>query len=302
MRNFTAGNKAQIFVFDKSADRQFRTHVKNVAAESGFHDFTHDGVEYTIEPSLAEIEGRAAEVFRSICENQSIGHLEEETRQFLSRYLALQLTRTRQAREVKSGMVESTRELLQSRGDDPSRLDELRDFSDNEESLSAIRQMHSSGEYAPYFLVKKWALLKANRRYPFYLGDHPIALHNSRDFGPYGNIGLAVPGIEIYFPISRSYTLAMWCPTIETVMGELEAGNAVSCQPDNITFMNSLQVRTAERFVYSYDGNFDLVKRMLTEHPEYRNGPRITVCCTNNRPARCQAGLNVGSRPTSAPP
>jgi len=37
----------------------------------------------------------------------------------------------------------------------------------------------------------------------FYLGDNPVlALNNTRDFGPYGNIGLAVPGIEIYLPLT----------------------------------------------------------------------------------------------------
>ena len=39
-------------------------------------------------------------------------------------------------------------------------------------------------------------------------------MHNDKDFGPYGNIGLAVQAIQIYMPLSPKITLALWCPSI----------------------------------------------------------------------------------------
>ena len=45
-----------------------------------------------------------------------------------------------------------------------------------------------------------------------YISDNPLVMHNQKDFGPYGNIGLAVPGIEIYYPLSPNTILAYMCP------------------------------------------------------------------------------------------
>ena len=42
-------------------------------------------------------------------------------------------------------------------------------------------------------------LLRTEWQKPFLIGDSPLALQNSYDMGPYGNLGLTVPGIEIYF-------------------------------------------------------------------------------------------------------
>ncbi len=49
---------------------------------------------------------------------------------------------------------------------------------------------------------------------PFWVSDHPVVMHNSNDFGAYGNIGLAVPGIEIYLPLSPTMLLCLWCPSV----------------------------------------------------------------------------------------
>ncbi len=49
---------------------------------------------------------------------------------------------------------------------------------------------------------------------PFWISDHPLVMHNDRNFGPYGNIGLAVPGIQIYLPLTSTLLLALWCTTI----------------------------------------------------------------------------------------
>jgi hypothetical protein len=46
-----------------------------------------------------------------------------------------------------------------------------------------------------------------------YISDNPVVMHNPRTFGPYGNIGIAVPGIEIYFPLSPEVVLAYFCPS-----------------------------------------------------------------------------------------
>jgi hypothetical protein len=128
-----------------------------------------------------------------------------------------------------------------------------------------------------------------------------------KDFGPRGNIGLGVKGIEIYLPISSTRTMAMYCPSltneirngyqrykylsmsrpwavnkvfstpfyIEKIIAGLEEGIAVECNDDNILNLNYLQVRYAERQVYCEKNSFWLVRDMLKENSMYRIGPRM---------------------------
>lgn len=63
-------------------------------------------------------------------------------------------------------------------------------------------------------ISKVMVLLKLNCSGQIYISDNPLVLHNQQEFGPYGNIGLSVPGIEIYHPISPNLVLGLFCPTI----------------------------------------------------------------------------------------
>jgi hypothetical protein len=48
----------------------------------------------------------------------------------------------------------------------------------------------------------------------YYLADNPVTLHNDQNFGFYGNLGLAVPGIQLYLPLSADLVLCAFCPSI----------------------------------------------------------------------------------------
>jgi hypothetical protein len=61
--------------------------------------------------------------------------------------------------------------------------------------------------------LKHLMLMVRNCKDNLYISDNPLVMHNERTFGPYGNIGLAVPGVEIYYPLSPDVVLAYLCPT-----------------------------------------------------------------------------------------
>jgi hypothetical protein len=44
-----------------------------------------------------------------------------------------------------------------------------------------------------------------------------VVLQNNNDFAPYGNLGLAVRGIE-HLPLSSTLMLALYCPSIREEM------------------------------------------------------------------------------------
>ncbi len=53
----------------------------------------------------------------------------------------------------------------------------------------------------------------------FYLGDHPVVLHSDEERkGVMGGLGLGVPYIQIYLPLSADVMLCAYCPA---VLGQL---------------------------------------------------------------------------------
>jgi hypothetical protein len=152
-----------------------------------------------------------------------------------------------------------------------------------------------------------------------------VARHNEEDFGPYDNLGLGMPGLEIYLPLSSTLLLGLWCPTRRAKLVDpvrdrdrtiaefaatwkrsrsyrpsvddvilrhcfgaelreprrmvraIEEGAPLASTPENLIFYNWLQLRWAERQVYSSDGNFELAREILAKDPGYRLPPRMTL-------------------------
>ena len=215
LKNFTVGKKPQVWVFDKLTDKIFKSHVKNIASENGFYDFAFKGNQYTIEPSLSDIEAHASKIIKEIVRNNTIRHLIDKDMEFLSHFFALQFVRTKQFRQLFKDLSETLGDTLRASGEDISQIKDYVEVDESEVELHGIRSVLKSSEYAPHFLNKSWVLFRTTKGHPFYISDNPITLQNLEDHGPYGNIGLAVQGIEIYFPLSKSLVLGMFCKTHE---------------------------------------------------------------------------------------
>ena len=63
----------------------------------------------------------------------------------------------------------------------------------------------------------------------------------------------------------------------ERLMTGLETGQAIPSDNDIVMNINSLQVKSSSRFVYSCTDNFDLVRQMLKENPLFKHGPRMSI-------------------------
>jgi hypothetical protein len=310
LKNFVTGKKEQVWVFDKATGKRFRTNVRNVAAETGFYDFELKDAKLTLEPALSDLEGKTATILKPIIRQASLESLTQEDRHTLSYFLAVQFVRTKQWREMWAAFSEDFAESLRKRGINPDQIEGYKAPSEKDLKLEAVSAIVTRAkEFAPHFLSKTWVLLKATRNHPFYIGDNPVAMYNNISHGPYGNIGLAVRGIEIYLPLSSHLTLAMWCPShveelrktvknialirsvdaatadrfsagplnAEDLLRCIETGRASGSLRDNIIYTNSLQARSASRFVFSPSDNFELVERMIFDDPAIRRGPRITT-------------------------
>ena len=124
---------------------------------------------------------------------------------------------------------------------------------------------------------------------PFWISDNPVVMWNAF---PYGILGVAQRGIEIYMPISPEYCLGFWCPSIELKMSQLlaarpteivrqqvlailegiQAGKPVlTLAADTLKHLNSLQVTYSSRFVYGPSDNFSLAREIVAGQPEIRD-------------------------------
>lgn len=285
LRNFAPAGEEQVHVYDKSNDRVFRAHIANVAAESGFYDFRIGDEVFSIEAGLGELEDAAAPILRVVIKEQSLAHLTEQHFVVIARFVAAQVMRTPHLIAQSDRMAEQIRQRLRERGDDPDLVPQLQPLTPEEKRRLSASFVQDSAAFVPLLLDKLWMLARTDAASGFYISDNPVTLHNSRRFGPLGNLGLAVPGIEIYLPLSADLCLGMYCRTLfvdlpgaeDGRIGRLRraaanGGRAVPLRPEHLIFSNSLQVGFASRFLFSRTDDFGLVREMLANYPNVRQG------------------------------
>jgi hypothetical protein len=278
--------KAYIWAYDKKTGKIFNPNVKGVAAERGFYNFEFKKNKLTIEPSLSNIETHVSKIIKNIVQKDSISDLSNADMLSLSYFFALQFVRTKKHRQLFKEVYKTL------------------DLETNNNALKfhGIQSVINLSEYAPYFLNKSWVLFKTTKSHPLYISDNPVTLQNMIDHGPYGNIGLAIRGIKIYFPLSKTLALGMFCPSheeefrktyekyklimrldpepgsrsikdsffISQIMNGFEKKETVSLDPKMVLNINSLQVIFSSRFIFSSDNNFSLASNMIQDNPKLR--------------------------------
>lgn len=309
LRKFGLGKKDRVYVFDKQKDCTFVSNAKAVAAENGFYDFEFMGTPMTLEPSLSKLESNAAQHLAQIEESHRLPEPLSEARVQLAWFLAVQMVRTRARLNTFNDISQRMETWLRAQGmnEDYFAPDPKIGGGENARKALLARQItNAPKDFAPALLEKDWLLLQTTRQHPFIIGDSPLAMFNSVDRGPRGNLGLDVDGIELYLPINPQLTLGLVCPTLtealsdgaeryarlshlpdaharfgsaasgaSNILDAIAGGIPFSCAPENVEFYNSLQVIEAERFVFSMSDDFRLVREMITSDPTLRLGPRM---------------------------
>lgn len=301
----TSVDSGTVYAYDKRRERSFAPNVRNVAAENAFYDVALEGLTLTFEQSLAELESRAARVFARIVELGEVGFLKGQDRVDIASFVVAQGMRTRHFFETVHASGIALAAALDERH--PGTAESLGLTADREQSrLIALDLLGRRTDFVPLILQKVWALYEAPEDHPFWIGDHPVAMAN--DFlksDVRGTLGLAVPGIEIYLPLTPRYCLGFLCPTLKDMAAEahrrslraketlgietarhdrlgalrdgLEYGWSIPLRPDNVEYVNSLQVLYSERFIFSKEADFTMVEEMIAENPNVKIGPRVKV-------------------------
>lgn len=204
----------RVSVYDKHTDRTFVTSIKNVMAERRFNDFHFREWIVSFEQISNRLEEMILPRYRKIIETRRLEGTPQEKAD-LGLLIAFQFTRTRASREwwldidgaLKAKVEALGRKMEDVQGWSPMTEDRLK-----MQHLSSLKR--SVAEFAGIIAQKDFMLAESAPGTSFSLGDNPVCLHNEQDFGPYGNLGLAVPGIQIYLPLTPDLLLCAWCPSL----------------------------------------------------------------------------------------
>lgn len=218
LKNFSFSKKGEryVFAFDKHAERTFAPNIARIVAERGFYEIEVDGNKMSFEAIFSDLEGMAAPVLKKLIENENLTCLTPEDSETLLVFIAFQYWRVKKQREVFKGLNEDMCEHIKRMGHDPEKVDGFKALTEEEVKAFTIKQIPKMISVVSELLrAKNCILFKAPSSNPLYIGDHPVTLHNDKDFGFYGNIGFAVPGIQIYMPISSRLAIGFWCTDIQ---------------------------------------------------------------------------------------
>jgi hypothetical protein len=242
---------------------------------------------------LSRLETFAAPIIEKIIDLRSLSFMDVSEREVLSLFFAVQFTRTKLTRENHQRFHEMIAQKVTSMGFSVNDLEGYEPLDENklvEVSVSTI--LRDSPSFAVHFMSKDWILHETTKGNPFYIGDNPVTLFNQNDFGPYGNLGLAVKGIQINFPLTPTLNLAFYCPSVmneivegygkydpnvhwipddikeklvgvKNMIDNFKAGTPQKLLPDNVTHLNSLQVGYSDSFVFNHIEEFGLAKEMV---------------------------------------
>lgn len=284
LRNF-ADNQGKFYVFDKQKGYAFESKPGAVIAESWFYDFLDGkGEPHTFEYVLSEHESTIAALVESIIDRQSIAHLTSVDRLNIAQFVAVLQYRVQAVRQRLNSLHDGIQRVLEERGIDGGEV--APKLSAQDLRHASLAQMHRAIENGSVLVKRQWMLQRAPDSTPFYISDNPVAMVNYLEPR---TLKIDHPGVEIYLPISRQYTLyivsdvvamallAGVAPEARDQAEAMRTGRADQLAPENVEHQNSLQVQLASRFVICSINDFTVAREMIKRNPSLKEPPGYKV-------------------------
>jgi Protein of unknown function (DUF4238) len=284
LRKF-ADDEGKFYVFNKAKESAFESKPGAVIAESWFYDFVDGkGEPHTFEYILSEHESTIAALVGSIIDRQSIAHLTSMDRLNIAQFVAVLQYRVQAVRQRLKSLHDGIQRVLEERGFDGG--DVAPKLSAQDIQHAALAQMGRAIKNGRVLAKRRWMLQRAPDSRPFYISDNPVAMVNYVEARA---LRIDHPGVEIYLPISRQYTLyivsdmmamallASVDPEARDQAEALRTGRADQLAPENVEHQNSLQVQCASRFVISSTNDFTMAREMIKRNPSLTEPPGYKV-------------------------
>jgi hypothetical protein len=303
------GKRGRLWGFDKAQGRVYQINPRDATVRNSFYNLDDHPEKMSLEPLMAIYETEAAPVIHDLLAHRDIRRLSVEDRYKLAVFVAVQRARTYGEQQRIQGYVQAITDRFGAMNASLNQSVEALGFSPERDTRHLfIGQLLQQELHIDLILEKDWYLCESTPDHTFYISDSPVVLHNDNNFGPYGNLGLALKGIQIYLPLSSTVTLAMFCPSIreEKMREKREIQYRMAYAPhtiprgynpfsriaaadvfidhelikvaaDQVMRFNSLQVRFSEQYIFCEKDDFSLVRRMIADDPGFKSGMRVTL-------------------------
>lgn len=301
--------KRRLFTFDKHNLKIFQQSVFDATTRNTFYNVEEHPEDASLEPILGLIETEAATVIKKIVKSKTLTGLSQDEVSKLSTFVVVQKSRTYHGLQSLKTMVSGLKTKISKMEAEEGLTKSFEEFSSSVELKNTfLKSILSNSEHAPHISNKAWILYETTENNPFYISDNPVTLYNHIDMGFYGNLGLAVKGIQIHLPLSSTLTLAFTCPSLAEnairtrdqlassmvnnnspllslkerqnifdCADAYEHGKPLQANSDNVIFLNSLQVRYSEQYLFCQHNEFSLVKEMISVDEGFKQGIRPTI-------------------------
>jgi hypothetical protein len=188
--------------------------------ETRFNDFWVDEETLaSVEPWTSRVESHVAPLVERIRAEKTLERTNEEFAD-LSLLVAFQFVRTKAMRLLPERLDAQLRKHVRSMGFDADRTQGL--FNLDAEGLKRehIRhQVRNIEKYVELIAEKEFLLMTAPAGRSFYIGDHPVVLHNDEPKTVHtGHLGIGAAYIQIYLPLSSDVLL---CAYDRAVLGQM---------------------------------------------------------------------------------
>jgi hypothetical protein len=274
--------KAQVFVFDQSTRKSFRTLVRNIGARRNFFRIEVEGFDPNhIEDGMAEIEGEIAPLLTEVIEKKSfpsdehftsvmllMGNVAVRNPRFRSmlenlhiKIVSKTMQMSLQDKDRYHFLIRQARENGVPIREDIS-YDDMKAFIERGNYKIAIDQTYLIGlelgsvpTVVEQLARRNWAFASAPTGSTFTTCDDPVVLAwaNEKDRGPYSP-GFGLKGTIVMFPLSPELALiglfARQTPNL-------------SFRRDEVARMNTSIAKNATNQLYSRDGEFELHTRTV---------------------------------------
>jgi len=285
-------NQLNINVYDKSLKNNFTNSIKKVAQITNFYDLPNEYIPFEAPEKFDRFIEK--EFFSKIVEveySNLLNKVKERAKEWvqhskpddflvltadekndLSSYIAIQYIRRPKYRkrlwEMYSSITKQEIEILKAfiGVAHPNLKDEAKNLkiSIDEQYSSVLHAQYLLNfsllkELASAILNKIW-IFQISLKQPFYTSDNPITSKaHLIDKAPDGIEGFTTEGLEIVFPLT--YNICLCLLDKKHFKLRLNQTNKFEIVDDKMVFRNNMfQYFFAERQVFSYSNDFDLIK------------------------------------------
>ena len=226
-RDAKRAKQRQVHVFDFENETPFPASIDKIMGETRFNDFwVDDETLASIEPWTNRVESHVAPLVERIRAEKTLERTNDEFGD-LALLVAFQFVRTKWMRLFPERFDAQMRKRVHSMGLDTNRISGLFDLDAEGLKREHIRhQVQSIEKYTEIIAEKEFFLMTAPAGHSFYIGDHPVVLHNDEPKTLHtGHLGIGAAYIQIYLPLSSD---VMLCAYDKAVLGGVDKFEPVS--------------------------------------------------------------------------